>query len=211
MRDLRAHAADGRARDALLAERRRATTSTSARSARRRRSSTAGSRRARRPRRRSAPSAAGAAASRSARCSAPGRARPRRPVATEPILRRLSEQELAMVEAADLFNASQYRRTVGGIAKSLGAPRVSVVAALGRQPRGRRHRRLGHLLVPVPRLARLGQPGAAGGARPRSGRARGLVHRVERAHGRRRPDRPGHRAPVASRLASADSARTLSR
>ena len=42
------------------------------------------------------------------------------PVASEPILRRLSEPELAIVEAADLFNASQFRRTVGGIAKSLG-------------------------------------------------------------------------------------------
>ena len=42
------------------------------------------------------------------------------PVASEPILRRLSESELAIVEAADLFNASQFRRTVGGIAKSLG-------------------------------------------------------------------------------------------
>jgi hypothetical protein len=52
-------------------------------------------------------------------------------VASEPILRRLSEQEIAMVEAADLFNASQYRRTVGGIAKSLGLPRVSVVVLSG--------------------------------------------------------------------------------
>ena len=52
-------------------------------------------------------------------------------VASEPILRRLSEQELAMVEAADLFNASQYRRTVGGIAKSLGDPTVSVVVLSG--------------------------------------------------------------------------------
>lgn len=52
-------------------------------------------------------------------------------VATEPILRRLSDREIAMVEAADLFNASQYRRTVGGIAKSLGAPQVSVVALSG--------------------------------------------------------------------------------
>jgi hypothetical protein len=52
-------------------------------------------------------------------------------VASEPILRRLSEQELSMVEAADLFNASQYRRTVGGIGKSLGAPRVSVVVLSG--------------------------------------------------------------------------------
>ena len=52
-------------------------------------------------------------------------------VASEPILRRLSDQELAMVEAADLFNASQYRRTVGGIAKSLGDPTVSVVVLSG--------------------------------------------------------------------------------
>ena len=52
-------------------------------------------------------------------------------IAPEPILRRLSDQELAMVEAADLFNASQYRRTVGGIGKSLGAPRVSVVVLSG--------------------------------------------------------------------------------
>lgn len=47
-------------------------------------------------------------------------------VASEPILRRLSELELSMVEAADIFNASQYRRTIGGIGKSLGAPQVSV-------------------------------------------------------------------------------------
>jgi len=53
------------------------------------------------------------------------------PVAPEPILRRLSEPELAIVEAADVFNASQYRRTVGGIAKSLGAPDVSVIALAG--------------------------------------------------------------------------------
>lgn len=52
-------------------------------------------------------------------------------VAPEPILRRLSEAELLLVEAADLFNASQYRRTVGGIAKSLGEPRASVVPLSG--------------------------------------------------------------------------------
>ena len=60
--------------------------------------------------------------------------RPREAEATgapDPILRRLSEHELAMVEAADLFNASQYRRTVAGIAKSLGEPRVSVVVLSG--------------------------------------------------------------------------------
>ena len=56
------------------------------------------------------------------------------PVASEPILRRMSEPELAIVEAADLFNASQYRRTVGGIAKSLGSPRVSIVSLSGVNP-----------------------------------------------------------------------------
>src|SRR4249920_881934 len=49
------------------------------------------------------------------------------PVADAPILRRLSEPELAMVEGADIFNASQFRRTVEGIAKSLGEPKVSIV------------------------------------------------------------------------------------
>jgi hypothetical protein len=53
------------------------------------------------------------------------------PVVAEPILRRLSPPELEMVEAADLFNASDYRRTVGGIAKSLGRPRVSIVPLSG--------------------------------------------------------------------------------
>ena len=52
-------------------------------------------------------------------------------VAPEPILRRLSEPELAMVEAADLFNSSPYRRNVGGIAKSLGNPRASIVQLSG--------------------------------------------------------------------------------
>ncbi len=52
-------------------------------------------------------------------------------VAPEPILRRLSERELSLVDASDLFNASQYRRTIGGIAKSLGAPNVSVVVLSG--------------------------------------------------------------------------------
>jgi len=52
-------------------------------------------------------------------------------IASEPILRRLSEQEQAMVEAADVFNASQYRRTIGGIGKSLGSPRISIVALSG--------------------------------------------------------------------------------
>jgi hypothetical protein len=53
------------------------------------------------------------------------------PVVSEPILRRLSPPELEMVEAADMFNASDYRRTVGGIAKSLGSPRASIVPLSG--------------------------------------------------------------------------------
>src|SRR4051794_5850929 len=56
------------------------------------------------------------------------------PVVSEPILRRLSESELAIVESPALFNASQYRRTVAGIAKSLGDPQVSIVALSGVNP-----------------------------------------------------------------------------
>jgi len=49
----------------------------------------------------------------------------------EPILRKLSDGEVALLEAADLFNGSAYRRTVGGIAKSLGEPHVSIVPLSG--------------------------------------------------------------------------------
>jgi len=49
----------------------------------------------------------------------------------EPILRRLSDDELALLEAADLFNGSTYRRTVGGIAKSLGEPKASIMPLSG--------------------------------------------------------------------------------
>jgi hypothetical protein len=52
-------------------------------------------------------------------------------VADEPILRRLSEPELAVVEAADLFNSSAHRRTVAGVAKSLGPPKASLVPLSG--------------------------------------------------------------------------------
>jgi predicted RNA-binding Zn-ribbon protein involved in translation (DUF1610 family) len=52
-------------------------------------------------------------------------------IVSEPILRRLSDHEQAMIGAADLFNASQYRRTVGGIGRSLGMPKVSVVVLSG--------------------------------------------------------------------------------
>jgi hypothetical protein len=49
----------------------------------------------------------------------------------EPILRRLSIDEVALLEAADLFNASTYRRTVGGIAKSLGDAKASIIPLTG--------------------------------------------------------------------------------
>jgi hypothetical protein len=56
------------------------------------------------------------------------------PVASEPILRRLSDEELGMVDAADLFNGSQFRRTIGGVAKSLGQPEASIVTFSGVNP-----------------------------------------------------------------------------
>jgi hypothetical protein len=49
----------------------------------------------------------------------------------EPILRRLSDEEVSLVEAADIFNGSAYRRTVGGIVKSLGEPKASIVPLSG--------------------------------------------------------------------------------
>ena len=49
----------------------------------------------------------------------------------EPILRRLSDEEIALLEAADIFNASTYRRTVEGIVKSLGSPQASIVPLSG--------------------------------------------------------------------------------
>jgi hypothetical protein len=63
-----------------------------------------------------------------------GRRAPDAPVASEPILRRLSDEELGMVDAADLFNGSQFRRTIGGVAKSLGEPRASIVTFTGVNP-----------------------------------------------------------------------------
>ena len=61
----------------------------------------------------------------------PRRTQPEDALVDEPILRRLSDHERAMVEAADVFNASPYRRSVSGIAKSLGPPQVSVVPLSG--------------------------------------------------------------------------------
>jgi len=53
------------------------------------------------------------------------------PVVPEPLLRRLSDAEAALVEAADLFNASLFLRTVQGVARALGAPLVSIVPLSG--------------------------------------------------------------------------------
>jgi hypothetical protein len=53
------------------------------------------------------------------------------PVMSEPVLRRLSDSEAALVEAADLFNASLFRRTVEGVGRALGAPLVSIVPLSG--------------------------------------------------------------------------------
>jgi hypothetical protein len=61
----------------------------------------------------------------------PKKTTPPEPVAPEPILRRLSGPELAMVDAADLFNASAFRRTIAGVAKSLGPPKVSIMPLSG--------------------------------------------------------------------------------
>ena len=53
------------------------------------------------------------------------------PVVEEPLLRRLSDDEVAMVEAAELFNASAFLRTVNGVAKALGEPQVSITPLSG--------------------------------------------------------------------------------
>ena len=52
----------------------------------------------------------------------------------EPMYRRLSPEEQAIVQAADLFNESAYRRTIAGIAKSLGDARVSLRPLSGVNP-----------------------------------------------------------------------------
>jgi hypothetical protein len=53
------------------------------------------------------------------------------PVVEEPLLRRLSDDEVALVEAAELFNASTFLRTVNGVAKALGEPQVSITPLSG--------------------------------------------------------------------------------
>jgi hypothetical protein len=60
--------------------------------------------------------------------------KPKRPAhepGTEASLRRLSSADQAIAEAAEIFNASAFRRTAEGIARSLGSPRVSIVPLSG--------------------------------------------------------------------------------
>ena len=56
------------------------------------------------------------------------------PHISQPMYRRLSPEEKAVVEAAELFNDSAYRRTIAGIAKSLGDARVSLLPLSGVNP-----------------------------------------------------------------------------
>jgi len=56
------------------------------------------------------------------------------PAVPEPILRRLSREEQAQLEAAALFNASDAVRTVEGISRSLGEPQASVIVLPGPNP-----------------------------------------------------------------------------
>ena len=55
-------------------------------------------------------------------------------IVAEPVLRRLSGDEQAMVEAAALFNSSDALRTVEGITRSLGEPKISIVVLSGSTP-----------------------------------------------------------------------------
>jgi hypothetical protein len=62
----------------------------------------------------------------------------RRPAAEaglpDPVARQLAQPEKAVVAAADLFNTSPYRRTVEGLSRSLGEPRISIVPLSGLNP-----------------------------------------------------------------------------
>jgi hypothetical protein len=52
----------------------------------------------------------------------------------EPMLRRLTAEEQAIIEAAEVFNESAYQRTIAGIARSLGEARVSLLPLSGVNP-----------------------------------------------------------------------------
>ena len=105
----------------------------------------------------------------------------------------------AVVEAADLFNASPYRRTVAGIAKSLGAPQASIVPLSGVS---------GEMIVTVAweiswyqyRVTPESRPaGPARRARARPRRARERLPGLERAARRRRAPDARHRPGLCPR------------
>jgi hypothetical protein len=52
-------------------------------------------------------------------------------VLSEPTLRRLSDGDLQLVEAAELFNHCQFLRTVVSVSRSLGPPQASIVPLSG--------------------------------------------------------------------------------
>jgi hypothetical protein len=80
------------------------------------------------------------------------------PVVPEPVLRRLTDSEAALVEAADLFNASPLPSDDRGVARrSVRAARLDH-PALRCELGARAHVRLGDHLVPVPRAPEAGQP-----------------------------------------------------
>ncbi len=153
MRDLRAHAADGRTGDSVLAERRHRLRRRLPAVRRHRDRVRLGARgradvadRARR-------AARGAAAS-SRGSSAPGRAASRR---RSPPSRSCAGSP-STSSRWSRRPISSTRRSTGarsaGSASRSARRKVSVVVALRGQRRGGRDGRLGHLLVPVPRLAR---------------------------------------------------------
>ena len=132
-----------------------------------------------------------------ARCAASSRREARRPSRSSPSRscagspspsRRWSRRPTSSTRAP-------YRRTVGGIAQEpRRAAASSIVPLSGRQPRGRRHGRVGDLLVPVPRHARLGasrcgSPSAAT-TRPSSRRRSATGTRSSTPDGRVVPDIP---------------------
>jgi hypothetical protein len=53
------------------------------------------------------------------------------PIADETSLRRLSRRDTALLQAAEIFNASPYRRSVAGIGKSLGEANASILELSG--------------------------------------------------------------------------------
>ena len=131
-------------------------------------------------------------------------------IVAEPILRRLSDEEQTMVEAAALFNASDGVRTIEGIARSLGDPQVSIVRLAGSGPDVVVTLRLGPRLVPVPSQPRRCAAAPPDGSRHGAGRGRRELPRLERPFRDRDGRRAGsRRIRVTTTLDSSRSVRTM--